>query len=68
MEKNKTLLTTENAAEYLDLKKQTLEIWRVYGKGPKFLKIGRSVRYRKADLDTYLENSVQQSTSGYKNA
>lgn len=33
------------------------------GVGPRFLKLGRLVRYSKNDLDTYLEAQTRQSTS-----
>ena len=57
------LVTTSEAAGYLRLKKNTLEVWRVYGKGPKYLKLGRLVKYRLADLESFLEESLRSSTS-----
>lgn len=33
------------------------------GVGPRFLKLGRLVRYSKNDLDAYLEAQTRQSTS-----
>jgi hypothetical protein len=59
------LVTTSEAAGYLRLKKNTLEIWRGTGNGPKFLKLNGAVRYRLKDLDAFLEQSVKQSTSQY---
>ena len=50
-----TSLTTEQAAQYLALSTSTLNKWRCYGTGPKFLKLGRAVRYRRLDLDAWLE-------------
>ena len=50
------LLSTAQAAEYTGLAKQTLHQKRVCGGGPKFCKIGRSVRYRKEDLNTWIES------------
>lgn len=58
-----TLLTTAEAARYLGLATSTLNKWRVYGYGPAFVKLGRAVRYRKDDLDRYLEKSARRSTS-----
>lgn len=59
-----TLLTTNQAAEYLGgLQPNTLEGWRVSGRGVQFVKIGRLVRYRIADLDSYLEAQTRRSTS-----
>lgn len=57
------LLTNEQTAEFLGVKPNTLEIWRVKGQGPAYRKIGRSVRYAEADLLAYLEAGTRQSTS-----
>jgi predicted DNA-binding transcriptional regulator AlpA len=58
------LVATPAAAEHLGgLKPTTLEIWRVNGTGPKFIKCGRLVRYRIEDLDAYLEARTCNSTS-----
>lgn len=59
----KLLLTTPEAAEYLGLQPATLEIWRCRGGGPRFCKIGRSVKYRQADLEEFINNSLRSSTS-----
>lgn len=56
-------LTTQEAAAYLNIKPTTLEQWRWNGKGPRFCKIGRSCRYRQADLDAFLGARVFSSTS-----
>ena len=53
---NPELLTREQAADYLGLKAQTLACWastRRYNL--RFVKVGRCVRYHKADLDRFLE-------------
>ncbi len=57
-------VSTPFAAEYLgDLKPNTLEGWRVQGIGPRYLKIGRLVRYTIDDLDAYLAAQTRHSTS-----
>ena len=61
---NNKLLDTSNAAKRIgNLKPNTLEIWRVKGTGPKYVKIGRLVRYRIEDLDAYLVAQIRSSTS-----
>jgi predicted DNA-binding transcriptional regulator AlpA len=50
------------AAKYLTLSKQTLDLWRCQGRGPKFLKVGRAVCYRRSDLDQWLNGQVRHST------
>lgn len=57
------LLRTHEAAKYLSLGIPTLEKLRVYGGGPNFVRLGRSVRYRPADLDAWLESRIYSSTS-----
>lgn len=62
-----TLVTTPQAAEYLGIKPNTLEIWRVRGiQGPIFKKFGRLVRYSLNDLDTYIAAQSRRSTSQAK--
>lgn len=48
------LLTTHEAAPYLGVKSSTLCHWRWEKTGPRYLKVGRAVRYRKEDLDAWL--------------
>ncbi len=58
------LLSTADAAEFLHVKAGTLEVWRSSGRyGLKFLKIGRCVRYRRADLESWLASREASSTS-----
>ena len=47
---------TRAAASYLGLAPATLEIWRSTGRYDlPYMKIGRCVRYRRSDLDTFLQ-------------
>ena len=57
------LRMTEKAAIYVGLSPRTLERYRVTGQGPTYLKNGRRVLYRQADLDQWLENNRRRSTS-----
>lgn len=56
-------LTTKQASTILGLAPNTLEIWRLRGTGPRYLKLGRAVRYRICDLESYIESQLRQSTS-----
>ena len=60
---NSDILTTLEAAHYVRLGKPTLERARVTGEGPRYAKLGGSVRYRRADLDAWLESRLVASTS-----
>lgn len=57
------LLTEHEAAQQLNLSVLTLRRWRWSGHGPRFAKIGRSVRYSPAELRAYIERQMRQSTS-----
>ena len=49
------LFDTTAAAAYIDAAPHTLEIWRSSGRYRiPFIKVGRLVRYRRADLDNFL--------------
>ena len=56
--------TTREAAGYLGLAVSTLNKWRCYGTGPKYLKLGRAVRYTKDELDVFLKTRMYRSTLG----
>jgi excisionase family DNA binding protein len=59
-----TLLTTEQAAQYLGVSKAFLERDRWAGAKIPFIRVGvRAVRYRKSDLDAYITSRVRRSTS-----
>jgi excisionase family DNA binding protein len=49
------LRTTEQAAQFLGVKPQTLSVWRVTGRYDlPFIRVGRNIRYRQVDLDRWL--------------
>jgi predicted DNA-binding transcriptional regulator AlpA len=58
-----SVLVEAAAAEFLGLSVRTLQQWRVSGRGPQFLKMGRSVRYRKSQLVRFLEICSAGSTA-----
>lgn len=66
---NETLLNTRAAAAYVGLSHKTLERFRSEGTGPAYVKAGPGrrarVRYRKADLDAWLEQQTFTSTTAY---
>jgi len=57
------MFRTKGAANYLDMAPATLEVWRVRGCGPIFLKLGKAVRYRREDLDSFLASRIRTNTS-----
>ena len=46
-------LNTQEAAAYLGIRPNTLEVWRCKHRGPKYSKIGSRVLYALEDLDSF---------------
>lgn len=59
------LLTIEEVMAIIHKPKQTLAMWRFYKKGPAFIKLGRSVLYRRSELSRWLDENTHQSTGEY---
>jgi predicted DNA-binding transcriptional regulator AlpA len=58
-----TLLSAREAAALLHLSERTLERFRVSGAGPKFVRLGRSIRYRLTDIEAFIAARIVGSTS-----
>jgi excisionase family DNA binding protein len=56
-------LTTKEAAAYVGVAKRTLDHWRTYGGGPRFIKAGRKVVYDIRQLDQWMEDRTRRSTA-----
>ena len=58
-----TILTREQAAEYLRVSPDALAAHASRGTGPMYAKLsGRAVRYRRQDLDAWVESKLRQSS------
>ena len=57
------MLTTEQAAFYLNLRPSTLHTWRSLGRGPAYQKFGRAVRYSIETLREWGEEHTRTSTT-----
>ena len=60
------LLKLHDAAAICSLSERTLERLRVSGAGPKFVRLGKSVRYQLDDLEEWIASRVVGSTSERK--
>lgn len=56
------LLDTQEAADYLNVKKSTLENYRSKNIGPRYCTIGKLRKYRLKDLDEYIEDNIINSS------
>ena len=58
------LLTEKEAAKILGFSIRTLQKWRTQGAGPCFVRVSaRAIRYRRADLEQWIEGRIRTSTS-----
>jgi predicted DNA-binding transcriptional regulator AlpA len=63
MDNIETLLISREAAKLLRLSERTVERHRVAGTGPRFIRLGRAIRYRRRDLLDWIERAARDSTS-----
>lgn len=62
VQSSKELLDERAAAAVLDVAVGTLSVWRSTGRyALPFVKVGRKVRYRRADLTAWLETRYRES-------
>ena len=54
-------LTDVEVAERLGVSRFTVRSWRLKGVGPRFLKMGRAVRYRSRDVDEYERQALVET-------
>ena len=56
------LLTELEASQALKCTKAALRRWRRERRGPKFVHLGRLIRYRYEDLEAFVEQNTQGTT------
>lgn len=52
------LLTPQEVADFLAVPVLTLQTWRGRGTGPRSYRVGRHVRYRREDVESWLEEQA----------
>jgi len=53
------LLTEDQTSKVLQCTKSALRRWRRERRGPRFVKMGRLIRYRQSDLEAYVDQATQ---------
>ena len=53
------LLTEGETSKVLQCTKAALRRWRRERRGPRFVKLGRLIRYSQSDLENFVERSTQ---------
>jgi len=63
IESTDDLLTTTQAALFLTVKPGTLSVWRATNRvrQPRFIRVGRAVRYRRSDLLKFLASQTVEA-------
>ena len=54
------LLSTRALAQYLDVPVQTIYAWRAKGQGPKGIRVGKHVRFRTSDVESWLADHADE--------
>lgn len=54
------LLTTEDLAAHLQVSVGSLKAWRYSQEGPRFIRVGRSIRYRLTDVEIWVEANARR--------
>jgi hypothetical protein len=62
---NNELFSTDETALTLNMASETLREWRVTGSGPRFVRKGHYIRYRKRDLESRLNINTCDTTGDY---
>jgi len=57
------LLDESTVSPILGVQVKTLQAWRCRGGGPPFIRVGRLVRYRPADIENWIESRRVTDTS-----
>ena len=53
----KDLITIQELADYLSVPTATVYRWNYLGSGPRYLKVGKHVRYWLADVEAWLASN-----------
>lgn len=55
------LLTVEDLAKYLDVPVATIYAWRYRRQGPAGFRVGRHLRFRLSDVETWIQDRITQT-------
>lgn len=56
------LLDIDEVAAYLRIPKNTLYKWRVKGEGPRAIRFGKHLRFRRRDVEAWLDAHYERSS------
>ena len=64
MEHLDRLLTVQELANYLGVPVATIYAWRYRHEGPPGFRVGRHVRFRRSDIEEWLNNQLDEVGAG----
>lgn len=53
------MMSPRELAEHLDVPESTVYSWRTRGGGPPGMRVGRHVRYRRCDVEAWLDRQLR---------
>ena len=56
------LMTPAEVGEWLKVTPNALAQWRFRGAGPRYVKLGRHVRYQRSDITAWIDSNLREST------
>lgn len=61
MDEPEQLLTQAQVATWLAVSPRTIRDWRTSNRGPRAVRVGGSLRYRRADVQAYIDSNIEQT-------
>jgi len=58
------LISAQELAGYLDVPVKTLYAWRYHSAEPPAFRVGRRLRYRRSDVQRWIEQRIDTAASG----
>ena len=55
-----SLVTTQQLASYLQIPVGSIHRWRYRGTGPRAIRVGRHLRFRREDVDAWLDEQASR--------
>ena len=55
------ILTPKELSKYMGIAIHTLALYRIYGNGPKYLKLGHIIRYRLGDVLDWVDRKAEEN-------
>lgn len=63
MDIQRPFITARELAAMLGVSEGTLANWRTDGGGPQFVRVGRAIRYRAADVEQWIADRTSENTT-----